>query len=124
MHRETRTRSHPPSSPSARRGPCLESKRIFMDATPSKISALVLALSLSGTIARAQTEPAKLAASARFDLSASAEVGTLENGQVVAGNGSIQRPNWMPADRRSTAYTANFPVTRLGWRELVIRFTP
>src|SRR4051812_12165254 len=30
----------------------------------------------------------------------------------------------MAADRQTAAYTANFPVSRLGWRELAVRFTP
>lgn len=72
----------------------------------------------------ALAEPVKLANSARIDLSAGAGVGKLDDGQVVVGNGSIQRPNWVPESQQSAAYTVNFPVTRLGWRESAIRFSP
>ena len=51
-------------------------------------------------------------------------MGTLENGQIIAGIGSIQRPNWVPESQQSAAYTVNFPVSRLGWREAAVRFTP
>jgi hypothetical protein len=76
-----------------------------MNAREPKVSGLLFALTLSGTMARSQAEPVRLAASARFDLAASAAVARLDVGQVVEGNGSIQRPNWVSADRRPSAYT-------------------
>ena len=41
-------------------------------------------------------EPAKMAATARFDLTGDAGTGSLENGRVLAGNGTIARMNWVP----------------------------
>ena len=38
--------------------------------------------------ARADGEPVKLATTARFDMTADATVGALDDGQVVAGNGT------------------------------------
>ena len=81
-------------------------------------------LSLSSSLTGAQSEPLKLAGSARFDLNAEAGVLSLDDCQVIAGNGSIERPNWVAEDQRARAYTVNFPVSRLGWRELKVRFTP
>jgi endoglucanase len=85
---------------------------------------LVCALLLFSSVARGATEPAKLAGSGRFDLFASPSVLELGDGQVVSGIGSIHRPNWIPEKQQQLAYTVNFPVSRLGWRELGIRFTP
>jgi len=76
-----------------------------MNARQPKISGLLFALTFSGTMARSQAEPVKFAASARFVLAASAAVGRLDGGQVVEGNGSVQRPSWVPAGRRPSAYT-------------------
>ena len=85
---------------------------------------LSIAVLLCPTIGYGEESPAKLAGSARFDLSAGASVGTLDDGQIIGGNGSIQRPNWMPESQQSAVYTVNIPVTRLGWREARVRFTP
>jgi endoglucanase len=88
---------------------------------------LILATSLLMSLvvcSAIRAEPVKLASEARFDLSASADVRALDVGRIVSGIGSIQRPNWIPADEQPRAYTVNFPVSRLGWRELVLRFTP
>ena len=57
-------------------------------------------LSLSSLLIGAQSEPVKLAESARFDLSAGAGLRSLDDGQIIAGNGSIQRPNWVAEDQR------------------------
>jgi endoglucanase len=81
-------------------------------------------LLLPSSLFGAQSEPVKLAGSARFDLSAGAGVRSLDDGQVISGNGSIQRPNWVAENQRSWAFTVNFPVSRLGWREITVRFTP
>lgn len=87
-------------------------------------ASFVFCLLWSNLLIGAESEPVKLAGSARFDLSAGAGVRSIEDGQIVAGNGSIQRPNWLAEDQQSKAFTVNFPVSRLGWREVKIRFTP
>jgi endoglucanase len=75
-------------------------------------------------IAFASGEPVKLATAARFDLTADAKVGAIEKGQVVEGNGSIDRMNWVPESDQVRGYTVNFPVSHLGWRVLKVRFVP
>ena len=74
--------------------------------------------------ALADAEPAKLAATARFDLTGDARIGSLEDGRVVAGNGTIARMNWVPEAQQSRGYTVNLPVTHIGWRSLAVGFTP
>ena len=59
-------------------------------------SGLTMVALVYPTIGYGEENPAKLAGTARFDLSAGASVGTLDDGQIIAGNGSIQRPNWVP----------------------------
>ena len=58
--------------------------------------------------ARAQDEPAKMAATARFDLTGDARTGSLENGRVVAGNGTVVRMNWVPEADQPRGYTVSF----------------
>ncbi|MDG3007188.1 glycoside hydrolase family 5 protein [Paludisphaera mucosa] len=85
---------------------------------------LALAFLLAGpaVTARADDEaPARLATSGRFDLTADFPI---EKGRVVAGDGSIGRMNWVPADRAGSGYTVNFGLGRLGWRPLAVAFTP
>ena len=86
------------------------------------LAALVLLL-VTAAFATAD-EPVKLAASARFDLTADDQVGAIEAGRITVGAGSIDRPNWLPADRVPAVYTVNFPIDRIGWRGLAIQFTP
>lgn len=69
-------------------------------------------------------EPAKMATSARFDLSADPQVGAIEKGAVVKGNGTIARKNWVAESEQPLGYTVSFAVTHLGWRALSVRFTP
>ena len=52
------------------------------------------------------------------------QAGTIENGRVIEGNGSIERKNWVSEAEQPRGYTVNFPVTHLGWRALTVRFTP
>jgi endoglucanase len=85
---------------------------------------LILPFVLIPTLAMADGEPVKLAGGARFDLSADAHVGKIDNGRVIEGNGSIERKNWVSESEQSRGYTVNFPVTDLGWRPLTIRFQP
>jgi endoglucanase len=88
-------------------------------------SVLVHGLLVSvGLTASAAGEATRLASSARFDLTADDRVGALEHGQVVAGEGSIERPNWVPESQQILSYTVQFPVVHFGWREVAIRFTP
>ena len=65
-----------------------------------------------------------MAATARFDLTGDRRTGSLENGRVVAGNGTIARMNWVPAADQPRGYTVSLPVTHIGWRSLAIEFTP
>ena len=76
--------------------------------------ALTLLVSISPAAARADGEPAKLAGAARFDVTADARTGSIDHGQVVEGNGSIERMNWVSESARTRGYTVNFPVTHLG----------
>jgi endoglucanase len=69
-------------------------------------------------------EPAKLANSARFDLSAEPQVGAIEGGVVIKGYGTITRKNWVSASEQPLGYTVSAPVTHLGWRAIAVRFTP
>jgi endoglucanase len=85
---------------------------------------LTLFLGLSPVPALAEGEPVKLAGVARFDLSADDNVGAIEKGQVIEGNGSIERKNWIAEAEQPRGYTVNFPVTHLGWRSLAVRFRP
>jgi endoglucanase len=68
--------------------------------------------------------PVKLTSGTRFDLMASANVGAIEQGAVLAGHGSMQRMNWIPAADQPRSYTCNFPVIHFGWTEIVVQFTP
>jgi endoglucanase len=86
------------------------------------ISTLVLTLALVSSLRAA--EPVKLAGAARFDLSADARAASIEDGQVIAGNGSIDRMNWVAKSNQPRGYTVNFPITHLGWRALAVRFMP
>jgi endoglucanase len=67
-------------------------------------------------------EPVRLAATGRLDLRA--EGTSIENGQIVAGGGTIERMNWIPESDRPRSYTINFSVSRLAWREFAVQFTP
>ena len=87
----------------------------------------LILLLLLGPVAGAGTadgEPVKLASAARFDLTADAQTGSIDDGRVVEGNGSIERMNWVSESEQARGYTVNFPVTHLGWRSLAVRFKP
>jgi len=86
--------------------------------------ALLLLLAPAPAPALADGEPIKLAVEARFDLSADARAGSIERGEVTAGNGTIARKNWVQESEQPRGYTVSFPVTHLGWRTLAVRFTP
>src|SRR5262245_65844430 len=85
---------------------------------------LALACAMIPLAARADGEPVRIAATARFDLTGDSHVGSLENGRVRAGSGTISRMNWIPAPDQSRGYTVSLPVTHIGWRSLSIEFTP
>ena len=91
---------------------------------PPRRALAALALLLIPSAVAAADAPVKLAASARFDLTADDHVGAIEAGRIIVGAGAIDRPNWLPADRAPAVYTVNFPVDRIGWRELSIAFIP
>jgi endoglucanase len=75
-------------------------------------------------LGRADGEPVKLAAMARFDISADENADTVDQGQVVAGNGIIARKNWVPQAEQARGYTVSFPVAVFAWRQIAIRFKP
>jgi endoglucanase len=96
--------------------------------TPTRHCLFVATLSVASLLLPltlfAQENPAKLAGGGRFDLKASDSVRALENGRLLEGDGSVQRPNWLPEEQRGRAYTVNFTISRIGWRTVVIRFVP
>ena len=85
---------------------------------------LALFCAIVPVAARAQGEPVRIAATARFDLSADRQTGALENGRVLSGAGTISRMNWVPASDQPRGYTVSLPVNHIGWRPLAIEFTP
>ena len=87
-----------------------------------RTTTLVLALGMVSSLAAA--EPVKMAGAARFDLLADARAGSIQDGQVITGNGSIERMNWVAETDRPRGYTVNFPITHLGLRSLAVRFVP
>ncbi len=89
-----------------------------------RLSPVLMTLSFFGQVAVADDEPARLASTARFDVSADAQASRIENGRVIEGKGSIERKNWVSELEQPRGYTVNFPVTHLGWRSLAVRFLP
>ncbi len=69
-------------------------------------------------------EPVRLAGTARFDLSADVQVGAIEEGRFLEGDGSLSRMNWVAAAEQPRGYTASIPVTYRGWRSATVRFMP
>lgn len=88
-----------------------------------RVAELAAAGLLAATAAQGQN-PVKLAAAARFDISASASVGAIREGTVLAGNGSLGRMNWIPEEERPRSYTCEFSVIHFGWTEIAVRFVP
>jgi endoglucanase len=91
---------------------------------PHTIMILTLVMGFSSIRASAEGDPVKLAGAARFDLRADARAHAIEGGQVIEGNGSITRMNWVSESEQPRGYTLNFPVTHLGWRSLAVQFKP
>src|SRR5271163_3425239 len=85
------------------------------------VATLLVAFSPVPTLA--DSEQVKLAATARFDIVADAHAGVLDDGKVVAGNGTIERRNWVAESEKRRGYTINFPVSHRGWQPLAVRFT-
>ena len=72
----------------------------------------------------ADGEPVKLAGAARFDLSADDQVGKIENGRVIEGNGSIERQELGRRIRAAAGLHGEFPGHPSGLASLTVRFTP
>src|SRR4051794_23524738 len=72
----------------------------------------------------AQTNPAKLATSGRFDLVAATAVGSLTNGSVTTAGGSIVRPSWLSQEEQTRAYTITFPMVRFATNDVAVAFVP
>jgi endoglucanase len=87
-------------------------------------AAIIFAALLVPQAIHAQDNPARLARSGRFDLHAGEAVRGLDRGEYLEGEGSIERPNWIPEDQRGRAYTVNFPISHLSWRQAAVRFIP
>jgi endoglucanase len=73
-------------------------------------------------IAFGQTNPVKLAAVARIDLSSPNVI--LTNGQILAGDGKLARASWVTGSAQARSFTAEFPVNHFSWHQVALRFTP
>ncbi len=86
---------------------------------------LLLSACLLNTPAPASlVEPPKLATTGRFDLAADATAGSIVDGELTAGSGSVSRMNWIPDADRARSYTVNFAASHVAWHEVAVRFTP
>jgi len=86
------------------------------------VSLLVLDLTVSAAFA--QTNPPKLATTARVDLNASVAVGSLADGAVIAGNGSVDRQTWLTTNDWPLTYFIQLPIIRFAWSGFTVRFVP
>ena len=84
------------------------------------ISLLLSALPL----AHGQGHPPKLAAVARFDLIASTSVEAIQHGQILSGDGTVDRMSWIPGTDQPRSYTVEFAAPHFLWSEAVFQFTP
>ena len=88
-------------------------------------SGIAISLLLSALpLAYGQGNPPKLATQARFDLTATATVGSIDNGQILTPEGSVNRMNWIPAEDQPRSYTLHFGAPHFLWSECVFRFMP
>lgn len=71
-----------------------------------------------------QVNPLKLATQARFDLMASAGVGSIDEGQIITGAGSVARMNWIPVADQPRSYTVHFSAPHFLWSECEFQFMP
>src|SRR5688572_11402576 len=83
-------------------------------------SALVLAIGVP--IAFGQTNPVRLAAAARIDLTS--QTVNLTNGQVIAGAAQLKRGDWLAPAMQPRSYSADFTINHFGWHEVGLRFVP
>src|SRR5688572_16107840 len=93
---------------------------VSMFSLKALLAALVLAIGVP--IAFSQTNPVRLATTARIDLT-SPNV-NLTNGQVVSGTGQIKRADWLSSSAQPRSYSAEFTINHLGWHEVGLRFVP
>src|SRR5688500_5294387 len=84
------------------------------------LAALVLAIGVP--IASSQTNPVKLAAAARIDLTS--QTVHLTNGQVIAGIAQLKRGDWLSPAAHPRSYSADFTINHFGWHEVALRFVP
>jgi endoglucanase len=85
---------------------------------------LALLCAIVPVAAHADSEPVRIAATARLDLTADRQTGSLEKGRVLAGTGTISRMNWVAESDQPRGYTVSLPVSHIGWRSFSIEFTP
>ena len=85
------------------------------------VSSLFFAAALASP---AQSNPVKLATTARFDLSADANVGVLTNGYLSVGSGNSDRQTWLDPTNQPGTYTVNFNVNHFAWTPASFKFTP
>ena len=88
----------------------------------SKALSLLALLAIEMPFVASAVNPTKMAVQTRFDLSSKAV--NLMDGTVEAGNGKMQRMNWVSSEAKSRGYTANFAVSHYAWSEAQVRFVP
>jgi endoglucanase len=89
------------------------------------MSSILLAINvLAASCVASDENPSRLATSGRLDLAGDAATLSIDQGQILASTGGIERMNWVPQADRSRSYTVNFAATHTAWREFAVRFTP
>lgn len=91
---------------------------------PNRVLIAACLAGLVGLSALAQQNPPLLATQARVDITARANVGSLQQGRFVESSGSIGRMNWLPEAQQSLTYTVQAPVDHFSWRAFTIRLVP
>lgn len=72
----------------------------------------------------AQNTNRKLSGLARIDLFGASTVGSLKNGRIIAGDGSIDRQGWRSALEQPRSYSAHFGISRFEWTQIGFQFLP
>jgi endoglucanase len=91
---------------------------------PALSLALMLSVPISSPAQAPDKNPPRLTTQGRLDLMADAAVGRLSAGQLVRGGGTVTRMNWVAPAEQPRGYTAQLPLTHLGWSKFALRFTP
>src|SRR5687767_16014309 len=83
------------------------------------LAALVLAIGVP--IGFTQTNPVRLATTARIDIT-SPNV-NLTNGQAI-GTGQLKRADWLAPASQPRSYSGEFTINHFAWHEVGLRFVP